>query len=43
MEMIVGEEIIDAKIIKEMTVEIEGGQSLVEASVMIEADQQKEA
>ena len=42
MEMIVGEEIIDIKIIIEMRVEIEGDKTL-EASVMIEADQEKEA
>ena len=43
VEMIVGEEIIDIKIIIEMTVEIEGDKPLGEASVMIDADQEKEA
>ena len=43
MEMIVGEEIIDIKIIIEMTVEIGGDKTLGEASVMIEVNQEKEA
>ena len=43
VEMIVGEEIIDIKIKIEMTVEIEGDKTLEKASVMIEADQEKEA
>ena len=43
MEMIVGEEIIGIKIIIEMMVEIEGDKTLGETSVMIEADQEKEA
>ena len=43
VEMIVAVEIIDIKIIIEMTVEIEGDKTLGEASVMIEADQEKEA
>ena len=45
LEMMVGEEVIDVKtiIIIEMIVEIEGDKTLGEASVMIEADQEKEA
>ena len=43
MEMTIGEEIIEVKIIIEMTVEIEGDKTLGEASVMTEADQEKEA
>ena len=44
MEMIVGEEVIDIKIITEMTVEIEGDKTLGEILVMtIEVDQEKEA
>ena len=43
MDKTVGEEVTDAKIITEMTVEIEGDKTLGEASVMIEADQEKEA
>ena len=44
MDKIVGEEVIDAKIIiTVMIVEIEGDKTLGEASVMIEADQEKEA
>ena len=43
VEMIIGEEVIDIKIIIEMTVEIEGDKILEEASVMIEVDQEKEA
>ena len=42
MGMIVEEEVIDIKIIKEMTVEIEGDKTL-EVLVMIEVDQGKEA
>ena len=43
IEMIVGEQIIDVKIIIAMIVEIEGDKTLGEASVMIEVDQEKEA
>ena len=43
MEMVGGEEVIDIKIIIEMTVEIEGDKILEEASVIIEVDQEKEA
>ena len=43
VEMIVGEEVIDVKIIIEMTVEIDGDKTLGEASVMIQVDQEKEA
>ena len=43
MAMTVGEEVIDIKIITEMTVEIEGDKMSGEASVMIEVNQEKEA
>ena len=44
VEMTVGEEAIDAKIITEMTVEIEGDKTLGEISVRtIGVDQEKEA
>ena len=41
--VIVEEEVIDIKIIIEMTVEIEGDKILGETSVMIEVDHKKEA
>ena len=43
MGIIVEEEVIDVKIIKEMTVEIEGDKTSGEVLVMIEVDQGKEA
>ena len=45
VEITVGEEVIDIKIMimMEMTVEIEGDKTLGEASVMIEVGQEKEA
>ena len=43
VEMIVEEEVIDIKIIIEMTVEIEGDKILGEVLVVIEVGQEKEA